>query len=479
MPSSIQQWITHVKDKPIPVLSHTVETLGRICGNDETPLEKIVLTVERDPGLTCQLLRHCNNTQPGRLQREIVSVQQAIMLVGTTQLNELARRLPTLEKSLDTSARYQALRTFCRAYHAGLQAVEWARLRRDMTPDEVFAATQLHFLGEMVLAIHAPQQLLETFKLRRERNISSEEAQYLTLGFTFDELSLAIAGAWQLPALVKDALQAENANHPRGFGIMMAVQLARAAAIDWYSDKMNSIYKHVGELLNQKEEYLCHRAHKLAVAVAHQTAFFGVLQSAALLIQSNETHSQAKFTQSVSQDYHADICLTPQLAVLQERLQQLREALEANKEPVEIIQICLSALHDGVGLNRVVYATYDEENHKLALQAVVGANNDPIFNRFSIRLDSPHLFHALMQKTQAICITDENRDKFWSMVPAEFQKLIGTNSFAAMSIFSRQKPLGLVYADRHTSSCQIDPASYNYFKKICQTLSQALGKQAA
>jgi len=479
MPGSIKEWITHVKDKPIPVLSHTIETLGRICANDETPLEKIVLAVERDPGLTCQLLRHCNNNQSGRLQREIVSVQQAIMLVGTQQLNELAKKLPTLENSLSDDARYQALRTFCRAYHAGIQAVEWAKLRRDMTPDEVFAATQLHFLGEMILAIHAPEKLLATFQLRREKNISSEEAQYVTLGFTFDELSTAIIDAWKLPQLVKDALQAENANNPRGFGIMMAVQLARAAAINWYSDKMSNIYEHVAELLEIKEQEICHRAHKIAVSVAHQTSFYGVLQSAALLIQVNEGETKAKFTQSVSKDYDADICLTPQLNVLQERMQDLRTAVADNKNEDEIIQICLSALHDGVGFNRVVFADMDIEHKKLGVKAVVGANNDPIFNRFSIKLDQPHLFHALMEKGQAICINDGNRDKFWSMVPSDFQKLIGTNSFAAMSIFLNNKPLGLIYADRHTSSCQIDPSSYNYFKKICQNLSVAIAKQAA
>ena len=135
----------------------------------------------------------------------------------------------------------------------------------------------------------------------------------------------------------------------------------------------------------------------------------------------------------------------------------------------------MKGLHDGVGLNRVVYTQFDNESKNLVAKAIIGADNDPLFNRFSIQLAQAHLFQQLIGKPQAICINDSNRKQYWSLVPAEFQKLIGTNSFAAMSIFLNNKLHGLVYADRHTSSCQIDTSSYNYFKKLCNSLSRALG----
>ena len=121
-----------------------------------------------------------------------------------------------------------------------------------------------------------------------------------------------------------------------------------------------------------------------------------------------------------------------------------------------------------------MYAQLDPEHRFLQAKLVVGADNDPIFSRFSVRLDQPHLFKHLIGKSQAVVINDENRNKFWSMVPAEVQKLIGTNSFVAMSIFANGKFDGMVYADRHTSACQIDNNSYLYFKKLCSSLSQAM-----
>lgn len=475
MQAVLREWIKRIKDKPIPVLAHTVDQLRRLNASDATPVQEIVDVVEQDPGLTVQLLRYCNDPAKHRLQREVASVQQAVMLVGTRKLNELAMKLPLLRKSLQEPARGQVLRAFCRAYHAGVQAVAWARQRRDMTPDEVFAASQLHFLGEFVLAMHAPDQLMETFRMRREKNIASEEAQYLILGFTLDELSIAIAEAWHLPQLVLEALRAENANHPRGFGIMLAVQVARHAAIDWYNDKTNNLFKQAAKWLDQPQDKITTQAHRLAVDIAHHNDYDGVLQSAALLIQDRPGPlSPGLDAPPARRETGAAVCLMPQLNLLQDSLNRLKHALSLDRDRDEILHIVLQGMHDGIGLNRVVFATRDPERRLLGASAIVGAENDPSFNRFQVKLNARHLFSLLLEKPQAVYINDDNRDQYWSMVPVEFQKLIGTNSFMAMSVFVDGELAGLVYADRHTSDCQIDRTSYGYFKKLCQTLGQAL-----
>lgn len=471
----LREWIKRIQDKPIPVLAHTVDQLRRLNASDKTAIQQIVDVVEQDPGLTVQVLRYCNDPEKHRLQREVVSVQQAVMLVGTRKLNTMAMQLPILRKSLQEPARGQLLRAFCRAYHAGMQAVEWARLRRDMTPDEVFAASQLHFLGEFVLAMHAPQQLMDTFTMRREKNIASEEAQYLVLGFTLDELSTAIAEAWNLPQLVMEALRAENANHPRGFGIMLAVQVARHAAIDWYSPKTNALLKQAAEWLDQPLDKLITHAHRLAVDIAHQSNYDGVLQTAALLIQDRPESPHTTVSKPTPEhDAHAAVCLMPQVNLLQDSLNELKQALNMRKESDEIVRVVLQGMHDGIGLNRVVFARLDPDRRYLRASAIIGAENDPVFNRFQIKLNTPHLFVRLLDKSLAVSINNDNREQYWSMVPVEFQKMIGTNSFMAMSIFADKELLGLVYADRHTSDCQMDQRSYNYFKKLCNALGQAL-----
>ena len=62
----------------------------------------------------------------------------------------------------------------------------------------------------------------------------------------------------------------------------------------------------------------------------------------------------------------------------------------------------------------------------------------------------------------------------WSWSRATTSWPFSTNSFTAMSVFANGELFGMVYADRHTSDCQLDNVSYNYFKKFCNSLGQAL-----
>ena len=237
---------------------------------------------------------------------------------------------------------------------------------------------------------------------------------------------------------------------------------------------MNTLLKQAAEWLDIPLNKLITQAHHLAVDIAHHEHYTGVLQAAAMLIQDRPgpIQSNAEKTESKNET-HAAVCLMPQVNILQDILNQLKQALHLRKDSEEIIRIVLQGMHDGIGLNRVVFAKLDPDRRNLRASAIVGAENDPIFNRFSIKLNPPHLFNHLLDKSQAVCINDENREQLWRMVPVEFQKLIGTNSFMAMSVFSNGALLGVVYADRHTSDCQLDNVSYSYFKKFCNALGQA------
>jgi len=255
---------------------------------------------------------------------------------------------------------------------------------------------------------------------------------------------------------------------------MLAVQVARHAAIDWYSEKTNTLLKQAAELLNLPLDKLVTQTHRLAVDIAHHDYYEGVPQVAALLLQDRQAPLSTATVKTKAKADAAAVCLMPQVNLLQDTMLQLKQALVAKKDTDDIVHLVLQGMHDGIGLNRVVFARVDTERRHLRAHTIVGAENDPVFNRFSIQLNTPHLFVRLMDKSAAICINDDNREQYWRMVPVEFQKLIGTNSFMAMSVFADGELMGVVYADRHTSDCQLDAVSYKYFKTFCNALGQAL-----
>ncbi|MGD8484647.1 MAG: HDOD domain-containing protein, partial [Thioalkalispiraceae bacterium] len=281
--SDIEDWIKRIGDRPIPVLAETIEEVRLLCGQDDVAVPKLTAAVERDPGLTVQILRNANQRKKSSLSAEVTSVNQALMMMGTEQLGQLPAQLPNIEETLDEPARRRLRMTFARAYHAGQQAMDWAVARRDMTPDEVFAAAELHFLGEMLIAMTAPEKLDEIDTIRRQQHIASHEAQYLVLGFTLNQFTRALARHWQLPSLVIEALHDSNAQFPRAYGIMLAVQITHSAFIDWHHQRTLDLYEQVADWLGLEQANVIKRSHVLAVEIADKSGIYHVRPAAALL----------------------------------------------------------------------------------------------------------------------------------------------------------------------------------------------------
>ena len=474
----INKWVKLAVDEPIPILKHTIKELRRLCRLQEMPLREITHAVERDPGLVVHILRTSNNLRKSRLSSEITHVHQAFQLMGTDQLNKLPDALPALGDILKDKPKIRLLATFSRAYHAARFATDWAALRRDMTPDEVFAAAQLHFLGEMILSIHAPDLLEQIAGLRKEDHLASEEAQYMILGFTLNELTLKIAEELKFPALVTEALSSENAKHPRAYGIMLGVQLARNITHEgWYSEETYAIQEEIAEWMDISVDEVISRSHIIAAEIAREIPQYDTEPAARLLPLIIPRSTNNELTQkNVETKEHTSICLIPQLLVLRQAIQTLTTFTAAESNSDELLHHIVSTMHDGIGLNRVVFCLYNEEDKILQGKILKGAENDPVFNRFKIEITDKNIFAHLMSKPQAVLINDSTRVKFWSLVTNDFQKLINTNSFIAMSIFIKNKPYGLFYADRHTADCQIEDRSYNYFKTLCTHTTKILEK---
>ena len=473
--NKINKWVELATKEPIPVLKYTIKQLRDLCRKEEIPLKEITHVVERDPGLVVHILRTANNRPKSRLSTQITHVNQAFRLMGTDQLTKLPDALPAIGDKLDGSSKIRLLATFNRAYHAARFATDWAALRRDMTPDEVFAAAQLHFMGEMILSIHAPELLEKITALRVKDHIASEEAQYIVLGFTLNELTKKIAEKLKFPQLVTEALSAENAKFPRAYGIMLGVQLARNITHEgWYAEPTFQIQKQIAEWMDISVDEVIARTHVIAAEVAREIPQYDTEPAARLLPLIREFPTEDTAVQDSSDHENAAICLIPQLSLLRDAVQKMTKFSPKDTSVDELIQHVVSTMHDGIGLNRVVFSLYNDEEHLLEGQVFKGAENDPVFNRFEIKLGDNNIFSHLITKPQAVLMNEASRPKFWPLVTSDFQKLINTNSFVAMSIFVKNKPYGLFYADRHTSTCQIEERSYNYFKTLCTHATKAL-----
>lgn len=490
MHNALNAWAEKLQNAPVPALPGSVAALSRLLSDENVKMWRLAQVAEKDPGLCVTLLRRVNSGGQKRLRTEVTTIEHAMMMLGLGQLRSLPNSLPQIDKVGEAEGRLRATQLMARCYHAGHQAREFARLRKDIEPDEIFLPAMLHHLSEILLWLYAPAKMAQIEDLTARQQMEPEEAQYVVLGFGLDHLTLDLARRWGLPSMMQGSLRSECAHQSRVYGIVLAIQLARAAEQGWYRAETTRILEQVADHLGTNFGEAAALTHRFAVEAAQQSDIYTHTPAAALLLLPSqpeaapgwtppaETAPEQTAATSADRSHPAEsaaFCLSPQLHILRQSLQGLQAGIKAdNLSLSNILSLTMDGMHDGIGLNRVVFALLTQEKQELRARAIAGADNDPVFKRFAIELNGMHLFTRLMEKSQALWINDTNRVKFWPLVPRPFQRIIGCNSFMVLSVFVKGKAVGLFYADRHSDSCALDAHAYHRFKQLGLLAAQAM-----
>jgi HD-like signal output (HDOD) protein len=481
MNESLIKWIHAVKDIELPGISQNIDKVKSLTHREDIDMEQLSNMTELDIGLSLRLVRRINRIQSHGGRSRINSISQAIMMFGMEQIRELPNKLPTLESIKDRpEVTYHYLRLLKQSYHAAYQARQWGRMLRDEDPNELFLATYLRNMGQMLLWIHAPDKMQQIEEMIRDRGVDPVEAQHVTLGFAINEFSKELAKLWNLPSLFRESLYPENASHRRVLLVVLAVQLSRACDKDWYSRDTRLIEDDIAEALRKERNATVAMIHINAVQAARISSFIKIPHPAARLlypayeIDPNLTRSTEIAPENSSNLRHQDVhfCLAPQLPMVAKMVKKLSSP---NKLPMKIIiQTAMQAMHDGLGLNRVVFGLISNNRKSIKARSIMGSDNDPNFNQFRIELLPGTLFERMMTGSNTLWVDQHNRAKYGHLVPESFLHKVGANGFFVSTLHVNGKAVGLFYADRHTDHCHLDERSYRLFKRISSQVIKKL-----
>ncbi len=475
-------WVDLLVDIKFPILDVTSKSVVAMNSSTGMSMDKFCDSMLHDPGTVLTMLRWANSLPRGRLSSEVTTLESATMMIGL----EKAKRLPSEMTALLLPAKDEHMRAYmhvaCRAFHAGYQAYDWATRRADMVPKESFVAGFMHNLGSMAILLNGGEEINQIRDVIENDGMSADEAQYLVMGFSLKQLSHALAVRWKLPELVIEALQADKATNPRVYGVMMACQLARLAESGWYSPEMMNCTQNIAEYLELGHDRTTWIIHQNAIDAARESEWYQVTPAAALLPRIPEFELDNDGNPIIAEEIEEaphHFCLMPQLEVYNDLIENIRSAASLIDLGTLMI-LAMRAMHDGLGLNRVVFAMLEGVEHdELKARYMTGTDNDPEFNQFKIMLVPVNLFTHVMKKAQSIWLNDGNKDKYLKLVPDKFKEIIRTDSFYAGSVFVDGKPIGLFYADRHTEDCHLDEMTYKRFKVLIQLVGKAIEAQRA
>ncbi|MEB3206314.1 MAG: HDOD domain-containing protein [Vampirovibrionales bacterium] len=202
--------------RDIPALPKIVNQIISLLGQPNTPASEIARLITLDPGLSSRVLRMVNSAAYG-IQRQITSIQHAIMLLGFTTVRGLVLSASIFKLFSGTTCSGLYLQDFWQ--HCVVSALvarrlgEWLKLA-DF--EEAFSAGLLHDIGKLVLDQYLSRDYANVLLTAKTRQIPPQANHFYDLEFsilncTHASIGELVAHKWKLPLSLTEAIAFHHA----------------------------------------------------------------------------------------------------------------------------------------------------------------------------------------------------------------------------------------------------------------------------
>ncbi|MBS4096835.1 MAG: HDOD domain-containing protein [Sulfuricella sp.] len=475
---SLEQWVDESSLEQLPVLRRTALSIAYLAKNAEglsaNDISEVVL---HDPLMTLKVIGYANGRVHGRFGAEIATLHSAVIMLGVPPFFKHFASLASIEdiRPVHDKESEGLLTCLSRAHHAAWQARDMAILRADIKSEEVYVGTMLHDMGEMVMWCIAPDAMLKILKVVRRQKVSREDAEKGILGFTLWEFQLALVAKWKLPDLLLMFMDNKNATNSRALMAIIGAALARHAAVGWHSPKLLADYEVIAGQFNFPTDEVIAIVHRNALVEGRHWEAFHVPPAAAWLPMLPGEWPEEPDDDEAPGQAGGGVCLMPHPGELQRIMDEITAHLNGTLNLHDMLSLVLQGMHQGIGLNRVVFALMTADRAAVRAKYVMGADEGSPLRNFQFDTRTPHLFSRLLTKMQSVWVNASNAPNFAALLPEPISEMIGgKDGFYAMSIFVHDKPIGMMYADRRHGHCELDEQSYQEFKRLCLRAAQGL-----
>jgi len=477
MTETLHEWTRRLKGETLPVLRRTLTQVRDLLNSTSVNHNRLSEVIARDPAFSLFILRRLNEL-PVQPKEPVSKISLAIPLLGMGLIEQSCRTLPCLEDKLKGPPRRGLIDCYSRGAHAALYAQRFAELRGDRESGSLYTAGLLHDIAEMALWSQVPELMLE-IRQKTAQGVEREDAALEVLGCSFESLNVQLSESWGLPPLIAASQGLSNSYLPRPLTVMIASTLARESSLGWQRQRTLDDIELLSEFLDIPLDTTIANLHSLAAEAARQLCSLPIPLPGYWLISGDAPKKQspsgaeekpkpAPPPPAPEPAKKADAPIPPVTPA-----PPPVQAAEKSNPLQAALMSGLQEMQHQHGLQRVMFALMNKERSALHARVVLEPKADQSLKSFSVELTSPSLFSLLMTKPHALVVKADNLEKYRSMIPVPLHPIINPDSFLAMSVFLRNRPIGLFYADNGPGGV-VTPQQYENFKASCQRVIQAL-----
>ncbi|MEM9399807.1 MAG: HDOD domain-containing protein [Verrucomicrobiota bacterium] len=188
----------------MPSIPSVVSELQEIMDNDFFSTTDVEELISRDPALTIRILKTANSPAYG-LSRQIDSVSQALMLLGTAEIRDIVFGTSFVKSLNQLKVDQIDMPAFWKHSIACGLCSRYLASKVDANKAEgFFIAGLLHDIGRLMMAKIFPDQYKQAIELSHSEKISIIEAERKIFKLDHATLADAILKQWRMPMKLRN-----------------------------------------------------------------------------------------------------------------------------------------------------------------------------------------------------------------------------------------------------------------------------------
>jgi len=176
---------------------HANEVMVRTLDVDGGSSAHLVRTIQRDVGLAAQVLRVANSVMYNHSGRPILSVAHATTLLGWMQVRNMVSTVSHIENLTNRSPGLREL--VLTSVLTAVQSRDVAAAIGYPRPDEAYICGLFRNLGEVLIGCHYPVEYSRVIVSMEENKIPGRAACFRVFDFSWEDVGMRIAAAWNMP----------------------------------------------------------------------------------------------------------------------------------------------------------------------------------------------------------------------------------------------------------------------------------------
>jgi hypothetical protein len=436
-------------------MQQTGRELRRLLDLHATRNQQLQEVLLSDPAAAIAVFRELEHTRPGAFQ-QVADAAHAVSMIGLDPFRRLIDGLPEVPtRPRQPSPLPTPAIAYSQAAHAAFYAGALASQRGMDQNCEIPTAALLQNPAVLALWASEPESAQRATNAVRD-GVPFGVAFGAELGEPLEQANQRLAAAWALPTLARQAMGDWDDFNVRPVMVKLGDGIAQTTVSGWQHEDTAMITALLSDFLSVSEDHARTWIHQRAGDAARRFSRMDYpLPGFELMFMPGEMPT----------DDDEDIPL------LGARRPPTEPAANQTPDLHATMAGVMKRIREQAGTRRVVFAMLSRDRSRLRTRLALGGTADDGIRRLDLHLGEKNLFTALMGRPQSVWLNRGNAQRYQPFLPDSLRRILGAQGAFIMSLYIRNRPLGLMYGDGEALS----EDGYRQFRELCHEATAVLG----